>query len=143
MPAYANNETARARGNWQGMNWIRQEKRLAIYLRDGLACGWCGFSLEDGAQLTLDHLRPHSLGGSNDADNLVTACKRCNDSRGDRSQAAFARAVAGYVGGAMAPQDILTRVRNAARRELAPYRQQAAAMIALRGSAAKALASTR
>ena len=23
-------------------SWIRHEKRLALYLRDGLACGWCG-----------------------------------------------------------------------------------------------------
>jgi len=38
----------------QGMNWIRKEKRLAIYLRDGLACGYCGQSIEDGAKLTLD-----------------------------------------------------------------------------------------
>lgn len=30
------------KADWQGMNWIRQDKRLAIYLRDGLACVWCG-----------------------------------------------------------------------------------------------------
>jgi 5-methylcytosine-specific restriction endonuclease McrA len=76
---------ARARGDWQGMNWIRQEKRLAIYLRDGCACVWCGAKVEEGAQLTLDHVRCHSAGGSNAASNLVTACKRCNDSRGARS----------------------------------------------------------
>jgi len=29
--------TVRNEGVWQGMNWIRQEKRLAIYLRVGLA----------------------------------------------------------------------------------------------------------
>lgn len=33
--------------NWQGMNWIRQEKRYAIYLRDGLACVWCKATIED------------------------------------------------------------------------------------------------
>jgi len=43
---------------WQGMNWIRREKRVAIYLRDGCACAYCGATLEDGTQLTLDYLRP-------------------------------------------------------------------------------------
>lgn len=33
----------------QGMNWIRKDKRLAIYMRDGMACVYCG--------LTLDHLK--------------------------------------------------------------------------------------
>ena len=60
----------------QGMNWIRKEKRLAIYLRDGLACCFCGEGVEDGAKLTLDHLTPHSHGGTNGAENLATACHR-------------------------------------------------------------------
>jgi hypothetical protein len=51
----------------QGMNWIRQEKRLAIYLRDGLACCWCGFTVEDGVRFTLDHIVPRQMGGGNDA----------------------------------------------------------------------------
>lgn len=75
---------------WQGMNWCRPSTRLAIYLRDGLACVWCGAGVEEGARLTLDHLKPHSKGGSNAPSNLLTACKRCNDSRGARSAAKFA-----------------------------------------------------
>ena len=71
------------------MNWIRKEKRLAIYLRDGLACAYCGESVEDGAKLTLDHLKAHNHGGSNDADNLVTCCHRCNSARGKRSWRKF------------------------------------------------------
>ena len=59
------NETARGRGDWQGMNWIRQDKRLAIYLRDGLACAYCGHSVESGASLSLDHLKPASKDGCN------------------------------------------------------------------------------
>src|SRR5579864_3755109 len=81
----------------QGMNWIRQEKRLAIYLRDGLACAWCGDTIENGARLTLDHLTPYSKGGSNQPANLVTSCSRCNSSRGTRSVKAFAVAVAAYL----------------------------------------------
>jgi len=81
----------------QGMNWIRKEKRLAIYLRDGLACCYCGSAVEDGVQLTLDHIKPYSKGGDNEPSNLVTCCLKCNSSRQDRPVAEFARAVAGYV----------------------------------------------
>ena len=45
---------------------------MAIYMRDGLACAYCGAAVEDGAQLSLDHITPDSLGGDNQADNLVT-----------------------------------------------------------------------
>ena len=34
-----------------GSKWIRPDKRLAIYLRDGLACAWCGHALEDGERV--------------------------------------------------------------------------------------------
>lgn len=135
----ASRATARSNGDWQGMNWIRQEKRLAVYLRDSLACAWCGFSLEEGAQLTLDHLKPHSKGGSNHESNLVTACKRCNDSRGARSQVGFASAVAEYINGGLTPEAILERVRSASRRSLRPFRRRAAEMIATRGSVKQAL----
>lgn len=64
-------------------NWIRRDKRLAVYLRDGEACLWCGSTIEDGAELTLDHLVPCELGGDNGESNLVTACRHCNCSRKD------------------------------------------------------------
>lgn len=127
--------------NWQGMNWITQQKRLAIYLRDGLCCAYCGAGVEQGATLSLDHLRPHSKLGSNHETNLVTCCKRCNDSRGNRPVAAFARAVAGYVNHGVTADDILKHVRRCAARSLAPHRLEAKTMIERRGSAAKALAS--
>ena len=62
-------------------NWIRPDKRLAIYLRDGEACIWCGATIEDGAELTLDHLVPCELAVDNGERNLVTACRHCNCSR--------------------------------------------------------------
>ena len=79
----------------QGMNWIRQEKRLAIYIRDGLECAYCHSNIED-TKLTLDHLIPYSEGGSNDQTNLVTCCHRCNSSRGTRDWRLFAESVAQY-----------------------------------------------
>lgn len=66
----------------QGMNWIRKEKRLAIYLRDGLACIYCKKGVESGSKLTLDHVICRSKGGNNAETNLVTACHKCNTERG-------------------------------------------------------------
>ena len=99
------------------MNWIRKEKRLAIYLRDGLACCYCGQSIEDGAKLTLDHLTPYSKGGSNDATNLVTSCLICNSKRGNRSVKAFAAGVAHYAG-QPTTGSILAFIKTTARRTL-------------------------
>lgn len=124
-----------------GMNWIRQDKRLAIYLRDGLACVWCGQGAEDGIQLTLDHVICHVEGGSNEASNLVTACHGCNSRRGDRKAREFATAVAGYVSQGVTADAIMRDIRRRTRRALAPYRAQAREMIARRGSAAKAVAA--
>ena len=86
-----------AGNNGQGQKWIRNERRVALYLRDGLACCYCGATLEDGTVLTLDHLQPRSQGGSNDSTNLVTACMRCNSARADRDWQTFAAKVADYL----------------------------------------------
>lgn len=124
---------SRAKGIWQGMNWIRQEKRLAIYLRDGLACVWCGATVEGGAVLSLDHLKPHSKGGSNGEQNLVTACKRCNDSRGARSIVKFAAVVAEYLNHGVKAEAILANIRKTIRRPLSIL--HAKSLIERRGSA--------
>ena len=68
--------------NKSGSKWIRPEKRLAIYHRDGHCCVYCG--CED--HLSLDHLQPRELGGGHEAANLVTCCVSCNSARQDSSQ---------------------------------------------------------
>jgi hypothetical protein len=128
------------KANWKGMNWIRQSSRLAIYLRDGLACVYCGHSVENGAQLTLDHVRPYDNGGTNKPTNLVTCCHRCNSSRGKRSVAVFAVAVADYLNHGIDPDSIVLHVRACVKRNMKSFRLQAIKLIALRGSAAKVLA---
>lgn len=67
--------------------WIRPEKRLAIYLRDGFCCVYCGRDLRNAGprEVHLDHITPRSLGGDNDAMNLITACAACNCARGNRA----------------------------------------------------------
>lgn len=80
--------------DWYGMNWIRAEKRFAIYMRDDFRCAYCGADLRKAApgQMALDHLIPRCKGGSNEASNLVTACKPCNSARGARSWRKYATA---------------------------------------------------
>ncbi len=71
--------------NTNGSRWIRPEKRLALYIRDGFHCAYCGRDLKNAAaaEVTLDHLLPRVAGGTNEATNLITACRACNSSRQD------------------------------------------------------------
>lgn len=58
-------------------------KRLvrSIYV---MRCGYCLVSEADmGSELTYDHFQPQSLGGSDEADNLIYACHACNEFKGD------------------------------------------------------------
>lgn len=55
----------------------------AVFARDGHACVYCGSPMN----LTLDHVIPQSRGGSHDAENLVTACRSCNSSKGAKTPA--------------------------------------------------------
>jgi hypothetical protein len=47
--------------------------------RANCACEYCGVSEAGaGGRLTIDHYRPQSRGGSDDVENLVYCCYRCN-----------------------------------------------------------------
>lgn len=61
---------------------IGRSLRFAVLVRDGFCCQYCGRRAPDVA-LEVDHRTPRSRGGSNRADNLVTACFDCN--RGKRA----------------------------------------------------------
>ena len=65
----------------QQIDWLPREVRLAIYLRDGCACVYCGVSVEEGVRLALDHVVPCDLFGSDEPSNLVTCCTVCNSSK--------------------------------------------------------------
>jgi len=106
----------------QGSNWIRKDKRLAIYLRDGLACVYCGCSVEQGLA-TLDHLHPSHLGGQNVATNLVTACLSCNSSKQDLSVKSFAQAALRDRG--IDTSTLAAKIRKHTSRKLGPYRATA------------------
>jgi hypothetical protein len=121
----------------QGMNWISQHKRLAIYLRDGLACCYCGDSILEDAKLTLDHIEPYSEGGSNHHHNLVTCCQKCNSSRGNKNYRSFANAVAGYLNNGITGEQIVAHIDDCVKRDLGI--QQAKELIARQGSCFKVL----
>jgi len=51
-----------------------------IKLTTGTVCNYCGSEMK----LTLDHIFPQKLGGQDNAENLVFACKSCNSSKGKK-----------------------------------------------------------
>lgn len=58
--------------------------RARIYIRDRYTCQYCGERKGVG-ELTLDHIVPRAQNGESVTDNLVTACKRCNCRKGNRT----------------------------------------------------------
>lgn len=56
---------------------ISRRLRFEILRRDGHQCRYCGAGADE-AKLTVDHVIPVALGGTNDPSNLVAACKDCN-----------------------------------------------------------------
>ncbi len=56
--------------------------RKNILRRDGHRCQFCGRS---DIALTVDHVIPSSRGGEDTWENLVCACVRCNNRKGDRT----------------------------------------------------------
>ena len=62
-----------------------RKRRLQVLNRDGWICFYCG---DDATQ--ADHVIPISRGGDPmDLDGMVASCKRCNVSKGNRSQGLF------------------------------------------------------
>lgn len=56
---------------------VSKRLRYEILRRDGHKCRYCGATAAD-APLTVDHVIPVALGGTDEPDNLVAACRPCN-----------------------------------------------------------------
>ncbi len=60
--------------------------RANIFARDKHICQYCG-SQPSKSQLTLDHVTPIVQGGRKCWENIVTACKPCNQKKGGKTPA--------------------------------------------------------
>lgn len=62
---------------------ISARLRFFILERDRFRCRYCGGEAQDVA-LIIDHIIPVVRGGTNDPENLVTACAKCNGGKHTR-----------------------------------------------------------
>lgn len=63
---------------------ISKKMRFEVFKRDGFRCVYCGAHPCETVILQVDHVHPVAEGGSNEIDNLVTACINCNAGKGAR-----------------------------------------------------------
>jgi hypothetical protein len=62
---------------------ISKKTRFEVFKRDGFRCVYCA-SHPPEVILHVDHVVAVAAGGTNDIDNLVTACEPCNQGKGAR-----------------------------------------------------------
>lgn len=60
---------------------IGPKLRYTVFSRDNFTCVYCGRGVPE-VVLQVDHILPVAEGGTNDIDNLVTACAECNLGKG-------------------------------------------------------------
>jgi 5-methylcytosine-specific restriction endonuclease McrA len=56
--------------------------RKYILMRDRYTCQYCG--KQEAKNMTVDHVLPRALGGKSTWENLVCACRQCNNRKNDR-----------------------------------------------------------
>lgn len=61
---------------------LSKKTRFDVFKRDCFICQYCG-STPPSVVLQIDHINPVSNGGTNDIDNLITACFECNNGKSD------------------------------------------------------------
>jgi 5-methylcytosine-specific restriction protein A len=75
--------TSEARG--YGPEWRRLS--LAVRARAGNRCERCGQAPTEPYAMTVDHIRPRSLGGTDHPSNLRVLCRSCHQTIGLQSRA--------------------------------------------------------
>jgi ferredoxin len=65
-------------------------RREVLWIKEGRKCHWCGVptrlcSEQAVDQATIEHIIPRGKGGTDDPDNLCSACARCNNRRSHES----------------------------------------------------------
>ncbi|WP_116654403.1 HNH endonuclease [Pelagibacterium sediminicola] len=61
---------------------VGKKLRFDVFKRDQFQCVYCGATPSESVLLEVDHVHPVAAGGTNDIDNLVTACFACNRGKG-------------------------------------------------------------
>lgn len=84
VPKYKIEYDSKRMYNINVKEWYRIIK--AVFKRDNYTCQYCG---KVGGKLETDHIIPFSKGGTDDMDNLVTACRKCNRQKRDKSVEEF------------------------------------------------------
>lgn len=64
--------------------------RIRVMKRDKFTCQYCGVNGSE-AELEIDHIIPFSKGGSHHPSNLTTACRSCNQEKGDKPKEVLAK----------------------------------------------------
>lgn len=62
---------------------ISKRVRFEVFARDNFTCKYCGRQ-SDAVPLHIDHVVPVCEGGTNDIENLITACADCNLGKGGK-----------------------------------------------------------
>lgn len=65
-------------------NYVPPLSNPALFRRDNNLCLYCGQRFHH-SELSRDHIRPISQGGTDNWNNVVTACKRCNNHKAGRT----------------------------------------------------------
>ena len=63
---------------------IPDKVRAEVLLRDKRTCVYCGKGKLYNRSYALDHVVPVATGGRDTVDNLVVACKACNQRKGKK-----------------------------------------------------------
>ena len=83
------NSIIATRGNTRALFKARERytpplNNTALFKRDAHICLYCGNRFQD-RYLSRDHVTPVSLSGTDTWNNVVTACKRCNNHKAGRT----------------------------------------------------------
>jgi 5-methylcytosine-specific restriction endonuclease McrA len=65
-------------------DYIPPLNNQTLFRRDGYLCMYCAQRFPTG-DLSRDHIRPFSQGGKDTWNNVVTACRRCNNAKASRT----------------------------------------------------------
>jgi 5-methylcytosine-specific restriction endonuclease McrA len=81
--------------------------RRGVLIRDNFTCAYCG-NYGD----TIDHVLPRARGGLSTFDNCVTACKRCNHKKSDKTLAQMGWTIKTKLTHPSPYSNMLNKVRN-------------------------------